>query len=337
MPAPIGNDIEKAAALLIQGKLVAIPTETVYGLAANGLDNLAVSCIFEAKNRPAFDPLILHVESIEQAKNLVKHWSEMADRLAKAFWPGPLTLVLPKASHVPNLVTSGQSTVAIRMPNNAQTLALLRLLPFPLAAPSANPFGYVSPTKAQHVLDQLGNRIHYIVDGGDCNIGIESTILAVNNNDVSVLRLGGLALSEIEAVIGFRAKEILTTHSNPMAPGQLDHHYSPKCLLIPMELEISAANNVNEGLRPMGFMWYSRQSYHQVAKKFEDHRYIGAKHYFLSENANDKEAASRLFDLLRQFDKDGLSLVYFEWATEFGLGRAINDRLNRASAKKNQT
>ena len=165
-----GTDLLLANKLLSEGKLVAIPTETVYGLAANGLNETAVAGIFAAKNRPTFDPLILHVASIDQAKSLCTEWPEMADKLARAFWPGPLTLILPKASHVPDLTTSGQPTVGIRIPNNQLTLELLRELPFPLAAPSANPFGYVSPTNAQHVDDQLGERIQYILDDGDCSV-----------------------------------------------------------------------------------------------------------------------------------------------------------------------
>ena len=174
-----GTDLILAKKLLTEGKLVAIPTETVYGLAANGLDETAVAGIFSAKNRPTFDPLILHVASIEQAQSLCTDWPEMADKLARAFWPGPLTLILPKADHVPDLTTSGQPTVGIRMPNNRLTLELLSTLPFPLAAPSANPFGYVSPTNAQHVADQLGDRIDYILDDGDCSVGIELSLIHI--------------------------------------------------------------------------------------------------------------------------------------------------------------
>jgi len=227
-----GTDLILAKKLLTEGKLVAIPTETVYGLAANGLDETAVAGIFSAKNRPTFDPLILHVASIEQAQSLCTDWPEMADKLARAFWPGPLTLILPKADHVPDLTTSGQPTVGIRMPNNRLTLELLSTLPFPLAAPSANPFGYVSPTNAQHVADQLGDSIDYILDDGDCSVGIESTIITIDNGTPKVLRLGGLSLERIADVLGFPVLEHLNQNSNPQAPGQLDQHYSPRCKLI---------------------------------------------------------------------------------------------------------
>ena len=317
-----GRDLILAKKLLTKGKLVAIPTETVYGLAANGLDETAVAGIFSAKNRPTFDPLILHVASIEQAQSLCTDWPEMADKLACAFWPGPLTLILPKASHVPDLTTSGQPTVGIRMPNNKLTLELLSTLPFPLAAPSANPFGYVSPTNAQHVADQLGDRIDYILDDGDCSVGIESTIIAIENGAPKVLRLGGLSLERISDVLGVPILEHLNQNSNPQAPGQLDQHYSPRCKLI--ALSTMSASDIDPNI---SIIYFSQQE----AQRGSDYNSSDGSHYYLSDSGDVNQAASNLFSTLRRLDQDNQKIAYFEWAPDEGLGRAINDRLQRAA------
>jgi len=317
-----GTDLILAKKLLTEGKLVAIPTETVYGLAANGLDETAVAGIFSAKNRPTFDPLILHVASIEQAQSLSIDWPEMADKLARAFWPGPLTLILPKADHVPDLTTSGQPTVGIRMPNNRLTLELLSTLPFPLAAPSANPFGYVSPTNAQHVADQLGDSIDYILADGDCSVGIESTIIAIDNGTPKVLRLGGLSLERIADVLGFPVLEHLNQNSNPQAPGQLDQHYSPRCKLI--ALNTMPAADIDPSV---SIIYFSKQE----AQRSSDYNSSDGSHYYLSDSGDTNQAASNLFSTLRRLDQDNQKVAYFEWAPNEGLGRAINDRLQRAA------
>jgi L-threonylcarbamoyladenylate synthase len=317
-----GTDLILAKKLLTEGKLVVIPTETVYGLAANGLDETAVAGIFSAKNRPTFDPLILHVASIEQAQSLSIDWPEMADKLARAFWPGPLTLILPKADHVPDLTTSGQPTVGIRMPNNRLTLELLSTLPFPLAAPSANPFGYVSPTNAQHVADQLGDSIDYILDDGDCSVGIESTIIAIDNGTPKVLRLGGLSLERIADVLGFPVLEHLNQNSNPQAPGQLDQHYSPRCKLI--ALNTMPAEDIDPSV---SIIYFSKQE----AQRSSDYNSSDGSHYYLSDSGDTNQAASNLFSTLRRLDQDNQKIAYFEWAPNEGLGRAINDRLQRAA------
>ncbi len=189
--ATIGNDILQAKKLLLEGELVAIPTETVYGLAANALNPEAVTQIFVVKERPSFDPLIVHVASIDQAQQFITAVPEKAIQLARHFWPGPLTLVLPKQSIIPDIVTSGLSTVGIRCPDHDLTRQLLSELPFPLAAPSANPFGYVSPTTAEHVNNQLGHKIKYILDGGPCRIGLESTIVGFENDQAVIYRSPG--------------------------------------------------------------------------------------------------------------------------------------------------
>jgi L-threonylcarbamoyladenylate synthase len=345
MGATIGIDLELAAGLLNAGKLVAIPTETVYGLAANGLNAAAVSGIFAAKNRPTFDPLILHVANKTAAQSLCSVWPQAAETLAHAFWPGPLTLVLPKANQVPNLVTADHPTVAVRIPNNAMALALLNAINFPLAAPSANPFGYVSPTTAQHVADQLGDRIDYILDAGSCAVGIESTIVSISeNNEVTVLRLGGLDIETLEKTLGHPVLELLTMNSNPQAPGQLDQHYSPGAKLMAWDPEEASVMDLfptqqgqisanQEGMAPekIGVLWFSETQYLQWLN--DERAMLKCDHYFLSKSGDDKEAAVQLFAVLRQFDKDQCQKVYFQWAPEQGLGRAINDRLKRASAK----
>lgn len=325
-----GTDLILAKKLLTEGKLVAIPTETVYGLAANGLDETAVAGIFSAKNRPTFDPLILHVASIEQAQSLCTDWPEMADKLARAFWPGPLTLILPKADHVPDLTTSGQPTVGIRMPNNRLTLELLRTLPFPLAAPSANPFGYVSPTNAQHVADQLGDRIDYILDDGECSVGIESTIIAIDNGAPKVLRLGGLSLERIAEILGVPVLEHLNQNSNPQAPGQLDQHYSPRCKLI--ALNTMPAADIDPSV---SIIYFSKDKAQRGSDNISSYGSVNissyGSHYYLSDSGDTNQAASNLFSTLRRLDQDNQKIAYFEWAPNEGLGRAINDRLQRAA------
>ena len=324
MTAAVGTDLNIARHHLEQFGLVAIPTETVYGLAANGLEPLAVTKIFEAKNRPHFDPLILHIGHLGQLQSLVTAIPPKAQKLMDAFWPGPLTLILPKSDLVPDLVTSGNQGVGIRMPNHSLTLELLKSLSFPLAAPSANPFGYVSPTTAKHVVDQLGAKIDYVIDGGPCKIGLESSIVSFVENTPKILRLGGLTQEQIEAVIGPVALQI-SNNSNPLAPGQLDQHYSPKCSLYPME-EIGK-NSISSKAPTLVFFSPKTE------KSFEDqHPEIMGKfdRIYFSPSHKISEAASRLFSILRDLDQENQSIAFIEMAPENGLGIAINDRLQRA-------
>ena len=223
----IGTDIETAADWLRAGEPVAIPTETVYGLAANALDPAAAVKIFEVKNRPAFDPLIVHLADIAAVAQYAADFPPAARALAERFWPGPLTLLLPKRDNIPDLITSGLPRVALRVPAHPVALALLRQLPFPLAAPSANPFGYISPTTAQHVYDQLQGRIPYILDGGPSTVGVESTIIGFEAGVPVVYRLGGLALEDLAAVAG-HLKTQLNQSRNPAALGRLFSQYSPR-------------------------------------------------------------------------------------------------------------
>lgn len=223
----ISKDIQKAAQLLTDEKLVAIPTETVYGLAGNIFSEKAIKSIFSTKKRPFFNPLIVHIPSKEALKDIVVDIPEKAKLLADAFWPGSMTLVLKKNKNIPDLITAGKDTVAVRIPNHPVTLELLNSIDFPLAAPSANPFGSISPTKPEHVESYFNNEISQVLDGGSCANGIESTIIGFNYNEPIIYRLGALALEEIEAVVGkitiLNKKEV-----KPDAPGMLARHYAPK-------------------------------------------------------------------------------------------------------------
>jgi L-threonylcarbamoyladenylate synthase len=314
--AEIGKDIDKAAELLSDGKLVAIPTETVYGLAANALNEKAVLSIFEAKERPFFDPLIIHVPSIDAAKQYAHFRDLRLLKLAQSFWPGPLTLLLPKKSNIPDLVTSGLEQVAVRVPNHSLSLQLLEKINFPLAAPSANPFGYVSPTEPEHVQKQLGAKIDYILDGGSCAVGIESTIVGIEEGNVCVYRLGGLAIEELERCIGPIELRI-NNSSNPKAPGQLKNHYAPKKPLF--------IGNVNELLNTHASKKVAIICFGQAPNTSQTYLYN------LSETKNYKEAAINLFKYLRLADESVADIVICEKLPDVDLGRAINDRLRRAA------
>lgn len=320
----IGNDINKAADLLAQGKLVAIPTETVYGLAANALNAEAVLSIFAAKQRPQFNPLIVHCHSWQAALQYVSDVPLIAHNLASQFTPGPLTFLLPKKNMIPDVVTAGSHLVAIRVPKHPMAINLLSQLSFPLAAPSANEFGYVSPTTAAHVMDSLGTKIPYILDGGPADIGLESTIIGFDQNeDIVVYRVGGITIEAIEKFIG---KPILwaTKNSKPQTSGQLLSHYAPKTNLIIGNINELHALNIGQKL---GLISLSN-SYENL--NFE-------KRFLLSPSGNLTEAAQNLFSSLRQIDKYALDLILVEALPNIGIGRAINDRLHRSqSIFKNQ-
>lgn len=314
--AEIGKDIDKAKALLEQGELVAIPTETVYGLAGNALDAKAVAKIFEVKERPSFDPLIVHVPNLDATRRYVTGIPEQAQLLAKTFWPGPVTVVLPRNETIPDLVTSGLDTVGIRCPDHELTRSLLQRLNFPLAAPSANPFGYVSPTTPEHVNEQLGHKIKYILDGGPCEVGIESTIVAFETEGPIIYRLGGLSVEDIEKTIGPVRRRLHST-SNPSAPGQLKSHYSPlKKMLVGDLPQLIQHQPLRTGI--LSFQ-----------KNF------GAVNQFILSPTGDlKEASQNLFTALRYLDKKDIDVILAEWVPDVGLGRAINDRLKRAAAQE---
>lgn len=311
----IGDDVAHAAELLRAGAIVAIPTETVYGLAANAFDEAAVLKVFEAKQRPSFDPLIVHIGMREDVHRVVKELPPGAEALMDAFWPGPLTLVLPKQSVVPDLVTSGLDTVGVRMPAHPLALELLRALDVPLAAPSANPFGYVSPTTAQHVADQLGERIPYILDGGPCSVGVESTIVGWDDGRWVLYRPGGIAVERIEEIIGrvdVAVKKVL-----PAAPGMLESHYAPRKLV-----------HVGDVLALMQQHTGARVGVISLRERYDAHHCE-----VLSPNGDLSEAARHLFSALRSLDSSDCDVILAERFPDEGLGRAINDRLRRAASR----
>lgn len=322
--AQTGTDIIQAMQHLQADGLVAIPTETVYGLAANAFSAAAVAKIFVAKNRPSFNPLITHTHDIEKVKSYVKEMPELAIQLAEAFWPGPLTLLLPKKDIIPDIVTAGSDAVAVRIPNHPLTLELLEKLDFPLAAPSANPFGYISPTQASHVEEQLGDRIDYILDGGACTVGIESTIVGFEEKQLVIYRLGGASLEAIEEIVGkanIRMHAQIEDNLNPQAPGMLKSHYAPKKKVI--------VGNIGDLLNR-----YERQDIALISLK-DYYPQISHKHQVALSVVGDlNEAAQRLFSALRELDKLPVKYIIAEPMPEYGLGKAINDRLLRAAAEK---
>ncbi|WP_310555041.1 L-threonylcarbamoyladenylate synthase [Flavobacterium sp.] len=316
----ISKDISKAVALLNQNQLIAIPTETVYGLAGNIYNEEAIKSIFKVKNRPFFNPLIVHIKSIKQLDELAKDIPKKAILLAEAFWPGSLTLVLKKQDIVPDLVTAGKDSVAIRIPNHPTTLALLESLDFPLAAPSANPFGSISPTKASHVADYFTDTLAMVLDGGECENGIESTIIGFENNEPVVFRLGSIAVEEIEKVIG--KVQIKNKKDNtPDAPGMLSRHYAPKTTTY---LKEDVAHFVKEFTnKKIGVLLFDKKI-QNVPDLYQE---------ILSENSNLKEATSNLYAAMHRLDKLNLDVIIAQRFPDVDLGKSINDRLERATKK----
>ncbi|HTY60941.1 MAG TPA: L-threonylcarbamoyladenylate synthase [Acidobacteriota bacterium] len=310
--------IERAARIIRDGGLVAFPTETVYGLGADAENPQAVARIFEVKARPRIDPLIIHVADFESAKKYGR-FPASADYLARRFWPGPLTLIVEKEPTVPSIVTAGLDTVAIRVPAHPAALALIRAAGCGIAAPSANPFGYVSPTEAQHVAEQLGPSIDLILDGGVCPIGLESTILSLANSAYRILRLGGTPLEEIVSVVG-NVEMAVEASGRPEAPGQLKRHYSTRT-----RLEI-----VEESMEswPSG----ERVGLLSLTEPANPRDYAAVE--ILSPTSNMREAAANLFRALRKLDSLSLDKIIARPVHEEGLGRAIMDRLRRCSVRE---
>jgi L-threonylcarbamoyladenylate synthase len=314
----ISHDIAKAVALLNNEDVVAIPTETVYGLAGNIYSEKAILKIFEVKQRPLFNPLIVHIHSVDQLQEIVSEFPEQAQLLAKAFWPGSLTLLLPKKSSVPDLITAGKDTVAVRIPNHPVTLGLLKKLSFPLAAPSANPFNRISPTSSSHVEDYFQDSISLVLEGGKCSNGIESTIVGFENNEAVLYRLGSISIEEIETVIGsIRVKN--KSEVAPNAPGMLARHYAPRTktyLVTDIEKFIKDYKGKKIGvLKFTGDLNFSNMEQVEI----------------LSKSGDLKEAASNLYSVLHKLDTLNLDMIIAERFPEIGLGKSINDRLERAT------
>jgi L-threonylcarbamoyladenylate synthase len=313
-----GTDINLAAELLTKGELVSIPTETVYGLAANALSEDAVLKIYQVKQRPQFNPLIVHAASWEKAQLFISDVPHKANLLAETFWPGPLTLLLNKKDNVPDLVTAGSNRVAIRVPNHALTIELLHQLDFPVAAPSANPSGYVSPTTAEHVLQNLNGKIPYILDGGPCSVGVESTIVGWNEDEEpEVYRLGGVTVEAIEATLGQKVKIKKSISENPDAPGQLKSHYATHTPLHMGVMEEMLRRFEDERIVLINF-----STYHPDLPKEQQ--------LILSSSGTMEEAAKNLFKILREADALKADILLAEPLPQKGLGAAINDRLERA-------
>lgn len=312
------TNIQTAKRLLEADEVVAIPTETVYGLAGNALSNAAIVKIFAVKERPFFDPLIVHGADFEHLTAYVQNIPATACELARHFMPGPLTLLLERRESIPDLITAGSPWVGLRAPAHPLTHELLKQLDFPLAAPSANPFGYISPTTAAHVAQQLGDKIPYILDGGACTVGVESTIIGFPNGKPTVYRKGGLAIETLENIIG-PVEVLAVSSSNPQAPGMLKSHYAPRIPLIlgniPEMLEEWAGKKV-------GILSFSRQ-YTTLPS---------AQQVTLSPNGVYAEAAQKLFSGMRYLDQLDIDVILAELLPEKDLGRAINDRLRRAAS-----
>lgn len=313
METVIGKDIVIAKQILDAGDLVAIPTETVYGLAANALNEDAVLKIFKAKNRPQFNPLIIHLPIWRAAEKYVTEIPAVVNELAMHFSPGPITFLLPKKSIVPDLVTAGSNKVAIRIPAHPLSMQLLKTLDYPVAAPSANPFGYVSPTMAQHVYDGLKGKIPYILDGGACNIGVESTIVDFENGDVIIRRNGGIIKEMIEEVTGKPVLVFTEATDHPVAPGQLKSHYATTTPLYVGDKKLLKKQFSGKKIIELGFGVDS-----------------SSEGYNLSIASNADEAAKNIFSFLRRADNEQADVIITGLLPGIGLGRAVNDRLLRA-------
>ena len=311
--------IRQAAEIIRRGGIVAFPTETVYGLGADAFSPLAVARIFEVKKRPYFDPLIVHVANPTDLEKLVAEIPNEAKKLIDRFWPGPLTVVLLKREEVPDIVTAGLPTIALRMPKHPMALSLIERAGCPIAAPSANPFGYLSPTSFEAVREQLDDQIDFVLDGGPCEVGVESTIVSFSERKSRLLRPGGVALEEIESIIG--PVEVRPIEEGmPSAPGMLPRHYAPRT---PMILDWSEENLESYEGKTIGLLAFKKPG---KSLKF-GHIEV------LSEKGDLKEAAANLFAAIRRLDALNLDLILAETVPEVGLGRAITDRLRRASGR----
>ncbi len=307
------NLIPLAAQIIREGGTVVFPTETVYGIGANAFDPDAVARIFEIKRRPRFNPLIVHLPSIHLIEEVAVDVPAQAMQLAEAFWPGPLTLVLPKNPGMPDIVTAGLPTIGLRMPNHPVAQSLLRAARVPIAAPSANRFTRLSPTLVSHAQEQLGTEVDLYLDGGPCTVGVESTIVGWIDGRATLLRRGGLPVEEIEALIG--PLDPIPVTALPLAPGNTAKHYSPKTPLLFSDKPVEFENQrrvglltLKPGLEEAGFSTVS----------------------YLSETGDLREAAHRLFAKLKDLESLNLDLIVARSVPNIGLGAAINDRLNRA-------
>ena len=355
-PLPVTDEtIKNGAEILKNGGLVAFPTETVYGLGADAFNPLAVAKIFEVKNRPRFDPLIIHIAEIKMLENtanlnkLNKETQKKIFLLAENLWPGPLSIVLPKNERIPGIATAGLQTAAIRFPDNDAARKLISLSTGAVAAPSANPFGSLSPTRAEHVFNALGDKIDLILDGGQTQIGIESTVLDITDGSIKILRPGGTPREAIERLIGpvheteNSEKNAKKKEQGLASPGMIESHYAPKNALTVFSREeiLKQPHDENragshaspcEASQRAAFLFFdgmSRDAWLQTKKSIN-----GVVIKVLSETGDLTEAASNLFEMLHEIDNSGVTQIFAQLVPQTGLGEAINDRLKRAAAIK---
>lgn len=317
----ITTDLDIAKKALDANEIIAIPTETVYGLAGNAFSESAIKKIFELKQRPFYNPLIVHIKSSAYLSEVACNVPEIALQLAAKFWPGPLTLIVNKLPKIPDLVTAGKETVGIRMPNHPVTLALLEQLDFPLAAPSANPFGSISPTSAAHVENYFKENLKVVLDGGNCEKGLESTIIGFENNKPVLFRLGAISLEEIEKEIGKVQIKNHGSETDLSAPGMLSRHYSPAT-------NTYLTDNISEEIKlfqnkKIGLLLFNNR----IDADTIEHQEI------LSATGSLEEAARGLYAALHRLDKLNLDVIIAERFPDYGLGKTINDRLQRAVEK----
>jgi L-threonylcarbamoyladenylate synthase len=317
----ITNSIQLAKSELDKDGIIGLPTETVYGLAGNIYSDSALERIFSMKKRPSYNPLIVHIKSKDDVFKIAENIPEKAIQLANSFWPGPLTLILNKQSHISPIITADKPTVAVRVPNHPAALELLRALDYPIAAPSANPFGSISPTTAQHVQDYFGEELSVILEGGACLNGIESTIIGFENDSPIAYRLGAISIEEIESIIG---KVAIKNHSEsqPAAPGMISKHYSPKTRLILSE-------NLTKDLEK-----YDKMRIGVISLNQEINHSSVISTEILSPTKNLYEAASKLYATMHRLDKLHLEIIIAELLPNTGVGKSINDRLQRAAEEQ---
>jgi L-threonylcarbamoyladenylate synthase len=323
--------IKTAAEEIKKGNLVAFPTETVYGLGADAFNESAVVKIFQAKGRPFNDPLIAHIADIKELYRLSKHVPPVALKLAKVFWPGPLTLILKKSESVLDIITADLDTVAVRMPADNIALSLIREAKTPIVAPSANLFGRTSPTTAQHVADDLDGKIEMIIDGGKTKVGVESTVLDITAKPVQVLRAGGVSVEKLKEVIG-QVKISKELEEGFRSPGMLNSHYSPQAKLILVE---SKGESEVEEIRQLASEYKAKGFRVGIMAKGENqNEYNGFEVKVIGKGVELETCAANLFAILRIFDKEGFEIIITEGLEERGLGLAIMDRLRKAAATK---
>jgi L-threonylcarbamoyladenylate synthase len=316
----ITRNIDQAVEILKRDGMISIPTETVYGLAANAFKDHAVKKIFDLKKRPYFNPLIVHIKSIDFLSNIAIDIPKVAYTLAERFWPGPLTLVLNKHSDIPDRVTAGKKTVAVRVPDHPITQALLAKLEFPLAAPSANPFGSISPTCAEHVYNHFHDKLEMILDGGECLHGIESTIIGFENNQPILYRHGSIPIEEIERIAG---KVLVSTNAvnKPDAPGMLSRHYAPQTQMYVTHNMADSIDRFSDS--KIGILVFKEGILNDRIKHQE----------ILSLSCNFSDEAKKLYAAMHRLDNPGLDVIIAEFLPDKDLGKSINDKLKRAAKK----